>query len=462
MIDRRLLSLMGLLWLGGCSMTPEFSLPKAPVPAEWPVQNVGEGRDDHPLPWNRFYGHPLLQKLIGQALASNRDLRVAAARMEKAAAQLGVTTSTRWPALQGDVAHQVARAPADLSGSGKATISRREEIGIALPAFELDFWGRLSSLEEGARSTYLASGQTALALRIVLISQVMEAFITWREMEERIAFAHEMLRIGEEVRNFEEQRVGVGVTPAQTELRAAMEMEGVRAEWVELTRQKELAANALQLLLGASWERDLSWPTLEGLDLALQIRLALPDQVLQSRPDVRAAEQRLRAAHANVGAVRAAFWPRILLTTAIGTASRELSGLFVPGSAVWSFAPRLDVPIFDFSRRKNELAAVEAERQALLAEYEKVLQQAFREVADALISSGKLLDRLVAVTTTRDKQLERVRLITERYRAGLDGRQAYLLARQELYATQQQLLIAQRQRLVNQVTLYKALGGGVE
>ncbi|MEO5330422.1 MAG: efflux transporter outer membrane subunit [Magnetococcus sp. YQC-5] len=459
---RCLLSFLGVVLVSGCSLTPDFPLPEPPIPNQWPVEQ-GSGVADVKLPvWRSVYAHPQLQEVIAAALESSRDLRAAVARMEKAAAVLGVAGSSRLPTVQGDAMLQAVRTPGDLSFTGQSVVMHRKDIGISLPAFELDFWGRLQSLEDAALGTYLANEETVRALRIVLIAQVMETYLGWRELSERIILARAGLETQQELRNLAEKRVGAGVSAAQSELRAAMAVEGSRAELAELRRQESLAYNALRLLIGETLDASIPLVKLSELDFGMPFRLAMPARVLVSRPDVRAAEYRLEAANANVGAARAAFWPRIVLTTSVGTASQELSGLFQPGSATWSFVPKLDVPIFDFSRRENELSAVKAERSAVLAEYEKVLQQAFREVADALTSRGVLLERLRAVTTARETQQARLNLIQERCKAGLDGKQELLAAQQELYATEQQVQSAQRMVLVNQVALYKALGGGVE
>ncbi|MBF0191975.1 MAG: TolC family protein [Magnetococcales bacterium] len=465
MFDRRLTWMVLLPMLFGCSLSSELSKPAPGIPGQWPGESAARDAsatiEPHPVPWREFYAHPLLRRMIDSALENNRDLRAAAARMEKAAALLGLAGSAGLPTLQADGGHQASRTPADLSSTGQAAISHREDMGLSLPAFELDLRGRLASLEESARADYLASSEAAYAVRVVLISQVVETCISWREMVERSALAQAALSIQQESRDLARKRVGAGVTQAQTDLRAAMVLEGMRADLAESRRQESLAFNALRLLTGTEPDPSWPWPTLAELDLMGRMRLALPDRVLTLRPDVRAAEQRLLGANANIDAARAAFWPRILLTTSVGSASQALSGLFGSGSMAWSFVPRIDLPIFDFSRRQNELAAAEAERKALLAEYEKVVQQSFREVADALTSRGVLEERLKALTATRDAQKGRVVLIDKRYRAGLDSRQSLLDAQQELHANEQQLCMARARLLINQIQFFKALGGGV-
>ncbi|MBF0214188.1 MAG: efflux transporter outer membrane subunit [Magnetococcales bacterium] len=466
MIDRRLSWMMVLPWLAGCSWNGSAIQPDPGIPAQWPGEEMVRMTPDaeagfRPMPWRELYADPQLRTLIEAALETSRDLRAATARMEKAAALLGVAGAARVPTLQVEAGHLAARTPGDLSSRGQATISHREDAGLSLPAFEIDLRGRLANLEEGARAGYLASGEATHAARVVLIAQVAETFVLWREMEERSQLARTALETQQQARALVGQRVGAGVAQAQTGLKAAMVLEGMRADLAETRRQAALARNALQLLTGTEPDVSGAWPALAQLDLAARMRLELPDRVLTQRPDVRAAEQRLLAANANIDVARSAFWPRILRTTSAGSASAALSGLFGAGSAAWSFVPRIDLPIFDLSRRKNELAAAESERAALLAEYEKVVQQAFREVADALTSRGVLEERLQALIANRDAQKSRLSLIEQRYRVGLDGRQALLEAQQELHTVEQQVRAARARVLVNQIQFYKALGGGV-
>ncbi|MBF0399254.1 MAG: efflux transporter outer membrane subunit [Magnetococcales bacterium] len=464
MMDRRLrwLPVLPLLWATtGCSLTPAFSLPEAPVPKQWPVVIAAEQSAPQPPPWRAFYDNPLLQKLVSTALESSRDLKAATARMERARALLGATHSSRWPTLQGEASQQSVRVPADLSASGQPAISQRADVGVRLPAFELDFWGRLRSMEEAARATYLASEESMLAVQVILISQVMETWLTWRGLSEQVVIAEAQWKAQQAIGALVAQREKAGIATAQGKWLAEIGVEGVRAELADLKRQAALSLNALQLLTGESLDPLQPWPALHDLVLAVKPPQSLPAQVLAARPDVRAAEHHLMAANANIGVARAAFWPRITLTSSVGSASQGLRGLFQPGSASWSFLPQLELPIFDFSRRQQEQAAVEAERAVLLAEYEKVLQQAFREVADGLTSHESWLERLQAMAASRTAQRARLALIRDRFQAGLDGRQAVLEAEQALHAIEQQIRVAQRYCLINQVALYKALGGGV-
>jgi multidrug efflux system outer membrane protein len=461
MNDRRWFFLFVGLLLAGCTLLPELPLPEPPVPQHWPGEEAeGEAATSSLPAWRSYYTHPLLQELIAAALASSRDLRAAAARMEEARAMAGVMA--RWPTIHGEAAQQAVRTPGDLSSSGQESIGHRLDVGLAVPAFEVDFWGSLRSQDLAAQATFLASAESFSSLRILLISQVVEQFINWRELSERLVLAQAILENRQAVQAITVQRLQAGVERAQGKWLADVAVEEARSERAELQRQVALAENALQLLTGVSVDSRRSWPGLEELAGQADLPVALPAQVMVVRPDVRAAEQRLRAAHARIGVARAAFWPRIVLTSAVGTASQGLSGLFHGGSLAWSFVPRLDLPIFDYARRENELVAVTAERDAVLAEYEKVVQQAFREVADVLVSRGRWLERLQAMRAARAAQRVRLGLLQARFRAGVDSRLLLLMGEQAVQVAEQQTRSAQRQLLVNRVLLYKALGGGLE
>ncbi|MEO5349886.1 MAG: efflux transporter outer membrane subunit [Magnetococcus sp. YQC-3] len=463
MSDRRWFFLFVGLLLAGCTLLPELPVPEPPVPQQWPGEEVEGEVVPSSLPaWRSYYPHPLLQELIAAALASSRDLRAAAARMEEARAMAGVAEAARWPTIHGEAAQQAVRTPGDLSTTGQESIGHRLDVGLSVPAFEVDFWGSLRSQDLAAQATFLASAESLSALRILLISQVVEQFIHWRELAERLVLAQAVLENRQAVQAIAGQRLQAGVERAQGKWLADVAVEEARSERAELQRQVALAENALQLLTGISVDPQRSWPGLEELSGQADLPVALPAQVMVVRPDVRAAEQRLRAAHARIGVARAAFWPRIVLTSSVGTASQGLSGLFHGGSLAWSFVPRLDLPIFDYARRENELVAVTAQRDVLLAEYEKVVQQAFREVADVLVSRGRWLERLQAMRVAREAQRARLGLLQARFRAGVEGRSVVLSGEQAVQLAEQQTRSAQRQLLVNRVLLYKVLGGGLE
>ncbi|WP_130470734.1 efflux transporter outer membrane subunit [Candidatus Magnetaquicoccus inordinatus] len=463
----------GLLCLtvaSGCSFIPNLPSAQPPIPENWQeVKNLHPTTDplalpvatnSATLPWRQFYQHPLWQEVIDSALRNNRDLQATVARMAKSKALLGITDAARLPSLQGNLLHQESRTPAELAQSGKATRSTREDLQLAIPAFELDFWGRIHSLRESAKATYLANLETVQAVHILLIAQVAEALLLWREAAERSTLAQQQVALQQELLELMTERQKVGLATAQSQLQAVTAWENAKVEWAEWQRQEGEAHHHLQLLSGHNWDPDRHWPLLEELILSDTLPEGVPALVLASRPDVRAAEYRLQAANADIGAVRAAFWPQISLTGSLGVASKGLQGLFQAGATTWSFLPSIEIPIFSAGRHQFAQEAAEAEQAALLAEYEKIVQQAFREVADGLQARKVLADKVAAQKSSYHAQWARQQLLLERWQAGVDSKQE-LLHQQLLVSEQaQQLRSVERQLLRNQVMLYKALAGG--
>ncbi|MBF0183458.1 MAG: efflux transporter outer membrane subunit [Magnetococcales bacterium] len=460
--------LLTLLLGSGCSLIPALPEKQPPIPAAWNEVKGLEKAEPLPadaatpqLPWRQFYRHPVWQELIETALRHNRDLQAAVARMGQAKALLGISTAARLPSVQANLLHQENRTPAELAQSGKATVSSRDDLQLALPAFELDFWGRLNALQQEAKATFLANEAAVQAVRTLLIAQVAEAWINWREAAERSLLARQRLDVQQTLQQLVADRQQAGIATAQSHWQAVLATQGAQAELAESQRQEGAAHHALQLLTGHNWDAERHWPLLEEVVLSDTLPIDLPAQTLAARPDVRAAEYRLQAANAHIGAARAAFWPRITLTSSLGLASAGLQGLFAGGASAWSFLPSLELPIFDAGRRAFAQEAAEAEQRALLAEYEKVIQQAFREAADGLQARNVLRQQLQALQNSQQAQLARLQLLQERFTVGVDSKLELLNQQLALYSSEQQLRSAERQLLVNQAMLYKALGGGV-
>ncbi|MBF0097357.1 MAG: efflux transporter outer membrane subunit [Magnetococcales bacterium] len=463
-----LLSLLCLLGSSACAMIPTLPSAQAPIPATWQeVKSIDAAPPDGAnstaqQPWRQFYRHALWQEVIDTALTNNRDLQAAVARMAKAKALLGISAAQRLPSLQANLQHQETRTPADLSQTGNHTVIAREDLQVALPAFELDFWGRVNALHEAAKATYLANAESVQAVRILLIAQVVESLVTWRELAEKTALSQQRLAVQKELLELLGERKQVGITSAQSHWQAVLAWEEAKAALADLQRQEGVARHALQLLTGHNWDPDRHWPLLEELLLSDVVPSGMPASALALRPDVRAAEFRLRAANADIGAARAAFWPRIHLTSSVGLASAGLQGLFQSGATAWSFLPAIELPIFDAGQRRLTQEAAEAEQTALLAEYEKVIQQAFREVADGLSARKALTEHLQALKNSHQAQLARQQLLHDRWQVGVDSKQEFLQQQLALYGSEQQLRSLERHILVNQAGLYKALGGGTE
>ncbi len=454
---------VSLISLAGCSFIPRYERPAAPVTAQWPqAANPADARSAAKLTWQQFLPDPRLQALITAALEHNRDLRIAVARVEEARALYGVVRAERLPTVILGGSRIAARTPADLSPTGQSLSSRRYDVNLAVPAFELDFWGRVKSISESAKASYLATEAAREAFRLSLISDVANAYLTLQELEERTALIRATLQIRAESRNLVMKRRDVGLAGDLDFLSADGAFEAARAELANLERGRAAAENALTLLVGTMPNYLPAGRRLTEQGIVPDLAVDAPSEALLSRPDVRAAEQKLLAANANIGAARAAFLPRIGITLGLGTASRALSGLFDAGSGAWSFTPSLAQPLFDAGRNQANLDLVETRKVIAVAEYEKTIQQAFREVADLLAARATLTEQLKALEAAETAQNNRLKIADARYQAGVSNYLEVLDAQREAFAAQQGTVQVRRALLSAGAQIYKALGGGQE
>lgn len=452
-----------LIVLGGCSFTPAYQRPAPPVAAQWPqsANPVGE-HAIAALSWRQMLPDARLQALVEAALEHNRDLRVAVARVAEARALYGITRAERLPTLNFGASEAAARTPADLSVTRQPLTARRYDVALGVTAFELDFWGRVKDLGEAARSSYLATAEARDAFRLSLIADVAGAYLGLQEMEERLALTRATVETRKQSRYLVEKRRDVGLAGDLDFLAADGAYEAALGELANLERGRAAAENALTLLVG---KEPLDLPAgrrLTEQGIVIDIAAEVPSEVLLSRPDVRAAEHKLIAANANIGAARAAFLPRIDLSLALGMASSTLSGLFDSGSGAWSFVPNIVQPLFDSGRRQAGLDLAEARKVVAVAEYEKTIQQAFREVADLLAARDTLAAQLRAQEAAEQAQNERLRLVDARYSAGVSNYLEVLDAQRDAFAAQQGTVQVRRALLATAAQLYKALGGGQE
>lgn len=456
------LSLLVVL-LAGCSMMPQYQRPEPPVPTVWPdtvkLKLAGEIK---PKDWHDYFTDPRLQTLIAVALENNRDLRIATARIAEARAQYGIQRADQLPNINANAGRNASLTPAGASGfSNNAIHTQRYDVNVSLVSFELDFWGRVRSLSAAAKASYLSTEAAQRAFRLSLIADVANAYLSLQELHERTELATATVKTRAESRMLLERRREVGVSSDLDFWQADGAYQSALAELSSLERQQAAAANLLDMLLGQPLSKIQNLPT--GRNLAAQSISSepvssLPAEVLLQRPDVMAAEQRLIAANANIGAARAAFFPRIALTGSVGTASRTLSGLFGAGSGAWSFQPTISLPLFDAGRNASNLDVAAARKVAAVAEYEKTIQQAFREVADLLNAREKLAEQLTAQQAAAQAQDQRLSLVNARYQAGIDNYLALLDAQREAFSAQQNTLQVQRALLSTMAQLYKALG----
>ncbi|MDP4029164.1 MAG: efflux transporter outer membrane subunit [Gallionella sp.] len=450
--------------LAGCSLMPNYERPAAPVPAAWPDSVKLKITKEIVLgDWPDYFTDPHLQALISAALENNRDLRIATARIAEARAQYGIQQADRLPNANLTAGRNASLTPAGASAfTTNAMHTQRYDVGISLLSFELDFWGRVASLNEAAKASYLATEAAQRAFRLSLIADVANASLSLQELRERTQLAAETARTRGEYRELTSRRRDLGVSSDLDFLQADGAYQAAIAERANLERQQAAAANLLDLLVGHPVKQMKNLPA--ARNLAVQginpgLPAGLPAEVLLQRPDVHAAEHKLIAANANIGAARAAFLPRITLTGSVGTASRTLGGLFDAGSGAWSFQPALTLPLFDAGRNAANEDIAAARKIIAVAEYEKTIQQAFREVADLLNAREKLAEQLAAQQANADAQNRRLKLVDARYQAGIANHLEVLDAQRESFAAQQGALQVRRTLLSADAQLYKALAG---
>ncbi|MBN2396752.1 MAG: efflux transporter outer membrane subunit [Deltaproteobacteria bacterium] len=454
------------LFLSGCSLAPEYARPEAPIPGDWPQGAAYEsGREKAgaavvPMPgWRDFFADQKLQAIIRTALDSNRDLRLAALNVEKVRALYGVQRAALFPSVDAAGTMAKERVPADLSSTGKSRIAEEYSVSLGIASWEIDFFGRLRNLKDQALQEFLATEQAHRSAQLSLISSVAGAYLALAADRGNLGLAQSTLDSQQAAYALIQKRYDVGLATELDLRRAQAQVEAARGSVARYTQLTEQDRNALNLLAGAPVSEALLPEDLGGVSPPESISPGLSSEVLLSRPDIMAAEHRLKGAYASIGAARAAFFPRISLTTSVGTASSELSGLFSSGSATWSFVPQITMPIFD-ARTWAALRVSKTEQQIVLTQYEKAIQAAFREVADALAVRGTIDRQVAAQQSLVDAVAETYRLSNERYENGVDSYLSVLDAQRALYSAQQGLISLRLAEFISRVTLYTVLGGG--
>ena len=458
------ISLLAASLLSACSLAPDYSRPVLAVANQWPagLQAGGERKVDA-LAWPALFPDARLRAVIELALENNRDLRIAVARVEEARALYGVQRAERFPSADLSLSRSGSRTPAAVAGTAKDMQINRYDGNLNLLSFELDFWGRVANLSEAARASYLASDEARRTVRLGLIADVANAYLTLQEMEERAVLARETVRTRSESRKLVALRREVGVAGELDFLTVDGALESAKADLASIERQRLQAGNALILLVGSALPDSLPVARKLGEQgIVPDLAADLPAEVLLRRPDVRAAEQKLIAANANIGAARAAFLPKIVLTGAFGSASPLLSGLFQSRTESWSFTPSLHQPLFDWGRNSGNVDVAQARKVQAVADYEKTIQTAFREVADLLAARDTLVEQLKAQDANRNNQNERLRLVEARFKAGIASYLELLDAQRDSFGAEQSAVQVRRQLLSTTALLYKALGGGEE
>jgi len=453
--------------LAGCTLAPKYTRPEAPVPASWPsgpaYDNAQFSRGAPAaagLKWREFFTDDRLRKVIETALRNNRDLRTAALNVERARAVYGIARAELSPTVDATGRGRKERAPSSAFGSsGGSVIIERYDVNLGINSWEIDFFGRIRSLKDAALQEYLGTEQARRSAQILIVSGVADAYLTLAADRESLKLVRSTLDTQKAAYGLIRRRFDVGLSPELDLRQAQTRVDAARVDLALYSRLTAQDENALDLLVGSKVPAELLPDNLTLVRPAREIAPGMSSEVLLLRPDILQAESLLKAANANIGAARATLFPRISLTTAFGTASGELAGLFKSGTRAWSFSPQIVAPIFD-ARAWAALDAIKVEREIAVAQYEKSIQAAFREVADALAVLGTVEDQLSAQLSLVEAATDTYRLSNARYMKGIDSFLGVLDAQRSLYAAQQGLIAVRLTRFANRVTLYAVMGGG--
>ncbi len=457
------------LLLAGCTMAPKYTRPTAPVPEQWPsgpaYTQTASGTNAPLAPdlnWQDFIRDEKLREVIGTALTNNLDLRIAALNVQRARAFYGIQRAELLPIVNATGSYSKQRVPAGVfPGLNNPQTIESYDVNLGVAAWEIDFFGRIRSLQERALQEYLGTEQARRSAQILLVSSVASAYIALAADRESLHLAETTLQSQQAAYDLVKRRFNLGLVPELDVFRAQTQVDVARRDVAVYTQQVAQDENALNLLVGSPSNADWSGVPAELNRVAPpnEISAGISSEVLLRRPDVLQAENQLKAANADIGAARAAFFPRISLTAAFGTASSDLSGLFKPGSEAWNYAPQIVMPIFD-ARTWSAHKAAKVQREIAVAQYEKAIQSAFKEVADALAVRGTIDRQVEAQQSLVKASAETYRLANSRYERGIDNYLAVLDAQRTLFAAQQVLVLLRYQSLASQVRLYSVLGGG--
>jgi len=452
-----------MMMLSACTLEPNYVRPDAPMSAPGaagvatsPPAEVG---------WRDFFPDPQLQELIALALANNRDLRLAALNVETVQARYRIQRADLFPTIAASGVEQVERVPPDVlvppSPTGGGVISHYYNVGVGFTSFELDFFGRIRSLSHAALEEYIGSEETRRSAQITIVAEVASAYLTVLADQTLLDITRQTLQSQSDSYALTQKTFERGAATELALRQAESTVDTARANLAQYARQLAQDRDALQLLLGTWIPAGIDFSAgLDRVSMVSELEMGIPSDVLVQRPDVLAAEHLLQAANADIGAARAAFLPAISLTGNFGTASAQLSGLFKQDSQAWTVSPQISIPIFAGGANVANLKVAKLARDTAVAQYEKAIQTAFREVADALAARGTLDEQLAAQQALVTASQDAYRLADMRFRGGVDSYLSTLDAQRSLYSGQQQLQIIRLLRLQNLVTFYKALGGG--
>lgn len=452
-----------MLVLSGCTMEPKYQRPALPVAADYGQQGKDQAGNGADISWQNFFTDPVMNKLIALSLENNRDLRVAALNVDVARSQVQIDRAALLPSVDLSASQTSAHLPGNLYNTASTGQVTYHELNTSLgvTAWELDFFGRLRSLRDQALESYLATAATQRATQISLISEVASGYLSLCADNELLKLAMDTVKSQQDSYNLTRRSVDGGVSSEQDLVQAETSVRTAQADVASYTRQVRQDVNALALLVGTNLPSDMLANARLKKDWHFPATPSgLPSDLLTRRPDIIAAEHELKAANANIGAARAAFFPSISLTASGGSTSSSLGHLLEGGTAAWSFGPSINLPIFDGGVNSANLDIAHLQKRIEIADYEKSIQTAFKEVGDALAGQDTYKDELTAREQDEQANQRNYDFAHIRYQQGVDNYLNVLVAQRSLYAAQQSLITTQLGRLNQQITLYKALGGG--
>lgn len=448
--------------LGGCALAPAYHRPATPVAGQFPQGPAYQGdasRRAEAEDWRQVFLDPALRQLIDSALAHNRDLRQVALNVEAYRAQYRVQRAELLPKIAANAQGKRQYLPRGMTGTGQGVISSAHAATLGISAYELDLFGRVRSLSDQALLTYLASEQAQRATELGLVSSVASAYLRWRADQELLVLAQQTLAADERSLRLTSAQRRAGSVSALAQIQSRTSVDSTRAAVARYRRQAAQDLNQLTLLVGVNVNERLAALPLAAEQIA-GLPAGLPSELLRRRPDVNQAEYQLRAANANIGAARAAFFPSISLTANAGSSSPQLAGLFDADTGTWLFQPQINLPIFNAGSLQASLDYAAVQQDVQIAHYEKTLQSAFQEVADGLAARATYQRQLQAQRERVAANQRYYRLAEHRYRIGVDSSLTFLDAQRSLFSAQQDLIGDRLAQLVAEVNLYSALGGG--
>jgi multidrug efflux system outer membrane protein len=445
----------------GCSQIGDYQRPATHIPEKWKYVAADESQQRAAqIDWRTFFQDVRLQALIASALDHNSDLRLALSRVSETRAQFGIVSADRLPSANLSLTKSKSQIASQFTGTDHPVTTERNELALTAISFELDFWGRVANLSEAAKASYLASESASRAMRISLISEVANLYFTLLELDERTAISRSAIETRTNYRDLMRRGMELGAAARSDVLLAQGALHSAQAELAVLINLRESTEHGLLLLTGRPTIELPQGKKLHQQEVRNDLAPGIPSEVLYARPDVIAAENRLKEAHANVGAARAAFLPKMLLTVGVGLASRSLAALFGAGTGDWTYQPAISMPLFDGGRTAAYENIAEARKHGAVADYEKTIQQAFREVADLLSARTSLADQRRATEASVRAYEERLIVAEARFKSGSASYLEVLDAQRELLAQQQVAVQIRRAQLTTAAQLYKALGGG--